>query len=51
VRHHYSGLGLGLHISRHIVLAHGGTIRVESEPGHGACFVVRLPALLSGSLG
>jgi signal transduction histidine kinase len=38
-----TGLGLSLYISRHIVLAHGGSIRVESEPGHGARFVVHLP--------
>jgi signal transduction histidine kinase len=43
MRHHQRGLGLGLYIARHVVLAHGGTIGVESEPGHGACFVVRLP--------
>jgi signal transduction histidine kinase len=43
VRRHFRGLGLGLYISRQIVLAHGGSIRVESEPGHGACFIVRLP--------
>jgi PAS domain S-box-containing protein len=38
-----SGLGLGLHISRHIVEAHGGTIRVRSAVGQGASFVVELP--------
>ncbi len=39
----YGGLGLGLYISREIVSAHGGTIRVESELGEGACFIVELP--------
>jgi signal transduction histidine kinase len=38
-----SGLGLGLYIARRIVEAHGGTIRVESEPGKGAAFTVELP--------
>jgi two-component system CheB/CheR fusion protein len=37
------GLGLGLFISRRIVEAHGGTLRVESAPGEGACFIVELP--------
>jgi signal transduction histidine kinase/DNA-binding response OmpR family regulator len=39
----YSGLGLGLYVSRQIVEAHGGTIAVESEPGKGSLFTVRLP--------
>ncbi len=39
----YGGLGLGLHITREIVRAHGGTIRVESVPGQGATFIVELP--------
>jgi signal transduction histidine kinase len=40
---HYGGLGLGLFITRQIVEAHRGTLRVESQPGHGATFVVELP--------
>ena len=40
-----AGLGLGLYISREIVLAHGGDIRVESLPGAGTTFVVCLPRL------
>jgi PAS domain S-box-containing protein len=37
------GLGLGLYIVRAIVLAHGGTIDIESSAGHGTSFRVRLP--------
>jgi PAS domain S-box-containing protein len=38
-----SGLGLGLHIAKHIVEAHGGSIRVRSTVGEGASFIVELP--------
>jgi signal transduction histidine kinase len=40
---HYGGFGVGLWIARQIVEAHGGTIRVESESGAGARFIVELP--------
>jgi two-component system phosphate regulon sensor histidine kinase PhoR len=37
------GTGLGLSIARHIVNAHGGDIRVESELGSGSRFIFTLP--------
>lgn len=38
-----SGLGLGLFITKQIVLAHGGSIWVESNDGLGSKFIVQLP--------
>jgi PAS domain S-box-containing protein len=37
------GTGLGLFIAKSMVDAHGGVVRVESTPNHGATFIVSLP--------
>jgi signal transduction histidine kinase len=38
------GSGVGLAMVRHIVAAHGGVIKVASEPGQGSTFTMLLPA-------
>ena len=42
---HQAGYGVGLWVVARIVEAFGGAIDVESEPGNGATFIVRLPRL------
>jgi signal transduction histidine kinase len=42
------GTGLGLAVSREILLAHGGNLRIEDTPGGGASFVLELPAPAAG---
>ena len=43
------GTGLGLAIAKHIMLAHGSTIRAESELNHGSAFLFVLPLSPVGS--
>jgi len=43
ITHHTAGHGLSLAIARQIILAHQGTIGVESTPGVETTFTVRLP--------
>lgn len=38
------GTGLGLSITKQVVASHGGSISVESRPGHGTVFTIDLPA-------
>ncbi len=39
----HSGTGIGLHLTKHLILLHGGEIELESEKGKGSVFCVRLP--------
>lgn len=38
------GTGIGLHVARSVIQAHGGDIHVESQVGSGTCFRVTLPS-------
>ncbi|RYF86706.1 MAG: hypothetical protein EOO00_13005, partial [Chitinophagaceae bacterium] len=43
-RNEYAGTGIGLALSKKVVLNHGGKIRAESVPGQGTTFYIILPA-------
>ena len=47
-REDYPGTGAGLTVAREVVRAHGGTMRVESAPGHGSLFALTLPKTTGG---
>jgi signal transduction histidine kinase len=42
-RHNISGTGIGLAMVEHIIKAHGGRVRVESQPGLGSTFSLEIP--------
>lgn len=46
-----TGLGLGLYISKQIIEAHSGEIRVESFASQGSTFIVKLPLKIETTLG
>lgn len=47
---HYGGVGLGLALSRRLARALGGTLTLQSTPGEGSCFTLRLPLAAVGLL-
>ncbi|KAI8110072.1 hypothetical protein M9435_001752 [Picochlorum sp. BPE23] len=48
LRRKYGGTGLGLSVVKHIVEAHGGSIRVESTEGEGSLFTFTIPSCVHG---
>jgi signal transduction histidine kinase/HAMP domain-containing protein len=44
----YRGMGIGLALAKAFVELHGGTIQVDSQPGRGTTFRIRLPRIAAG---
>ena len=42
-------MGIGLALAKAFVELHGGTIQVDSQPGRGTTFHIRLPRIASGA--
>lgn len=51
LRKHYDGTGLGLAMVRQVAQAHGGQVRLRSEPGVGSTFEILLPRALPSNAG
>jgi signal transduction histidine kinase len=51
LRRETAGIGIGLSIVKHILEAHGGRVRVQSQPGQGSQFVMEFPWSVSLSSG
>jgi len=47
----YRGMGIGLALAKAFVELHGGTIQVDSQPGQGTTFRIRLPRIATGAAG
>ena len=48
-KRHHGGLGLGLHISRRLAVAMGGDVELDTRPGLGSRFTVRIEAPLAAA--